>query len=223
MNEICPVCSGILLRHLQQREVTWFCSRCRQKMPNLDFSTMQSSVMQSSKSQENHQMSCIRPKLKTHDDIATKPSAIIDSTIHESKQRLKVVSFVLERINAILLDANSEIIENATYSIIARDELRLADFWITSETVFLFICQAILTRDISLLHELRLEKLKAEYAQLNVPTEFIICSLYWIKILAVDFSNSIAVNLSDSLLQQNQRYLASEIASYFDVVIASMI
>ena len=101
--------------------------------------------------------------------------------------------------------------------------MRLANFWMTSETVFLFICQAILSRDISLLHEGRLEKLKADYTQLNIPIELIICSLYWIKILAVDFSDSIAVNLSDSLLDRNQNYLASEIASYFDVVIASMI
>ena len=222
MNDICPVCSSILLRHLQQHEITWFCSRCRQEMPNLDLSKMRSSVLRSRKCQSSQQMS-IQPKLKTHSDIATEPSTTIDLTIHESKQRLKVVSFVLERINAIVLDANSKIFEDAMYSIIARDELRLADFWMTSEMVFLFICQAILTRDISLLHERRLEKLKADYAQLNIPIEFIICSLYWIKISAVDFSDSITVNLSDSLLDRNQNYLASEVASYFDVVIASMI
>ena len=222
MNDICPVCSGILLRHLQQREIIWFCPRCRQEMPNLDLSIMQSNILQSRKCQDSQQTS-IQAKFKTHPDVATEPSKAIDATVYESKQRLKVVSFVLERINAIVLDANSEIFEDATYSIITRDELRLANFWMTSETIFLFICQAILTRDISLLHEGRLEKIKADYAQLNIPIEFIICSLYWIKISAVDFSDSITVNLSDSLLHQNQNYLASEIASYFDVVIASMI
>ena len=117
MNDLCPVCSSILLRHLQQHEITWFCSRCRQEMPNLDLSKMRSSVLQSRKCQDSPQMSCIQPKLKTYSDIATEPSTIIDSTIHESKQRLKVVSFVLERINAIVLDGNSEIFEDAIYSI----------------------------------------------------------------------------------------------------------
>ncbi len=31
----CPCCSNILLRHLNARNVTWFCSHCRQEMPIL--------------------------------------------------------------------------------------------------------------------------------------------------------------------------------------------
>lgn len=36
MQDICPICSSTLLRHLDRREISWFCSRCRQKMPNFD-------------------------------------------------------------------------------------------------------------------------------------------------------------------------------------------
>ena len=30
----CPCCSSRLLHHIRQGETYWFCSRCRQEMPN---------------------------------------------------------------------------------------------------------------------------------------------------------------------------------------------
>lgn len=30
----CPCCSSQLLRHIQYQEIYWFCSSCRQRMPN---------------------------------------------------------------------------------------------------------------------------------------------------------------------------------------------
>lgn len=32
----CPCCSGRLLRHVRATGVYWFCSYCRQEMPDLD-------------------------------------------------------------------------------------------------------------------------------------------------------------------------------------------
>lgn len=31
----CPCCSGTLLRYARQQGVYWFCSHCRQEMPDL--------------------------------------------------------------------------------------------------------------------------------------------------------------------------------------------
>ncbi len=36
MQDTCPICSNTLLRHLDRCEISWFCSRCRQKMPNFE-------------------------------------------------------------------------------------------------------------------------------------------------------------------------------------------
>ena len=35
----CPCCSHQLLRHIRQRNVYWFCSHCRQEMPNFEYSS----------------------------------------------------------------------------------------------------------------------------------------------------------------------------------------
>lgn len=32
----CPCCSNQLLRHIRHQEIYWFCTSCRQEMPNLD-------------------------------------------------------------------------------------------------------------------------------------------------------------------------------------------
>jgi hypothetical protein len=32
----CPCCSHQLLRHIRQHNVYWFCSHCRQEMPNFE-------------------------------------------------------------------------------------------------------------------------------------------------------------------------------------------
>jgi hypothetical protein len=36
MKTFCPVCSDVLLRHLCQSKILWFCLRCHQEMPNVD-------------------------------------------------------------------------------------------------------------------------------------------------------------------------------------------
>jgi DNA-directed RNA polymerase subunit M/transcription elongation factor TFIIS len=36
----CPCCSSILFRCIQHGKITWFCSRCRQEMPNFSSRTI---------------------------------------------------------------------------------------------------------------------------------------------------------------------------------------
>ena len=33
---MCPCCSNTLLRHIYRQQMIWFCSACRQEMPNFD-------------------------------------------------------------------------------------------------------------------------------------------------------------------------------------------
>jgi ribosomal protein L37AE/L43A len=35
----CPCCSHQLLRHIRCSNVYWFCSHCRQEMPNFEYSS----------------------------------------------------------------------------------------------------------------------------------------------------------------------------------------
>ncbi len=31
----CPICSGLILRHISANKVYWYCTSCHQKVPNL--------------------------------------------------------------------------------------------------------------------------------------------------------------------------------------------
>jgi len=31
----CPICSGLILRHIAENKVYWYCPSCYQKVPNL--------------------------------------------------------------------------------------------------------------------------------------------------------------------------------------------
>ncbi|MDY7021035.1 MAG: hypothetical protein SWJ54_06685 [Cyanobacteriota bacterium] len=35
MNNNCPCCSTSMLRHIRYSQVYWYCSNCKQEMPNL--------------------------------------------------------------------------------------------------------------------------------------------------------------------------------------------
>ena len=37
VENICPCCSRVLLRHLGNDRIYWFCRNCYQEMPNLNF------------------------------------------------------------------------------------------------------------------------------------------------------------------------------------------
>ncbi len=30
----CPICSNLILRHVRQKEIYWYCSHCHQEVPN---------------------------------------------------------------------------------------------------------------------------------------------------------------------------------------------
>ncbi len=221
MNDICPICSSILLRHLHQHEIAWFCSKCRQEMPNLHVvkvSTMRKNFLQKGSYQYQQGLSSNRQKYK---NISVQ-SMVIDLLIYEGKKRLEIVSFIISQTNSIFLNTNFKAHDESIKTKDNRDKILLTDFLKASETILLNICQAILARDISIVNNQLSQRLKSNCVQLNLPINLIIYWLYGIKASVMDLISSIT-DLSDSLVQRNQRYLALEIASYFDLVIASMI
>ena len=222
MNKICPICSSILLRHLHQHEITWFCPKCRQEMPNLDVSpvtTKGRSFLQQKSYQHQQPLVRMQPKVQ----IAAKKSMIIDSSLDEGRRRLDVVSFILSQNNSLTVKINAATEIRTFQTEINQEKLFLANFFQKSEVIILYICQAILTRDISLLSDRLCQKFKPNYTELELPVESLVYWLYGIKILVMDFISSMAKDIYDSFSQRNQYYLALEIASYFDVAIASMI
>ncbi len=222
MNDICPICSSILLRHLHQHELAWFCPKCRQEMPNLDVSSV--SIMRKNFLQQKnyrHQQQLVSIQQKTQ--LIANKSMIINSLIDESRRRLEVVSFILTQNNSLAININTATEAQTSPSETNSDKLCLTNFFQESEIIILYICQAILTRDISILSDRLCQKFKTNYTKLNLPIESIVYWLHKMKILVMDFIRSTVIDLYDSFLKGNQRYLALEIASYFDVVIASII
>ena len=235
MKELCPICSSTLLRHLHQREIAWFCPRCRQEMPNLDFGrvgTRRRNFLQQRINLDRQGKAYVQRTTTTKAKIVDE-QLIIDSFINEGKKRLEVVSFILSQINSIVLNIHADNHPDATQKksqlnepetkIVYPNKLPLVDFLRDSEIIILHICQAILARDVSLLNERCWQGLKANYAKLHLPVEPIICLIYLIKTSVVDFISSMTFDSSESLSHQNVRNLVCEVASYFDVVIASMI
>jgi hypothetical protein len=222
MKDICPICSSTLLRHLHQHEIAWFCPQCRQEMPNLNFdrgNTIPRNLIPQKSDQYQHKLTHTRQKPK----IVAEQSIIIDSFLHESQKRMEIVSFILSQTNSIILNTNLETHDNALKRKNNYNKLRLANFFRESEIILLYICQAILARDINILNQRLCQRLKANYTQLNLPTELIVSWLELIKTSVVDFIGSTTMDLSNSLPHQNYHYSTSEIASYFEVVIASII
>ncbi len=43
MNQ-CPCCSNTLLKHWKNNQIYWYCSACRQEMPNLELQELKMSV-----------------------------------------------------------------------------------------------------------------------------------------------------------------------------------
>jgi hypothetical protein len=41
----CPSCSHKLLRHIRCSNVYWFCSHCRQEMPNFEYSSKKAGAL----------------------------------------------------------------------------------------------------------------------------------------------------------------------------------
>ena len=234
MKNLCPICSSTLLRHLHQHEIAWFCPRCRQEMLNLDLgrsSPIHRNLIHQKKQVDQLVIHCVQTKTITNDKVIDGRWTILDSSINESKTRLEVVSFILNQIESIVTYSFADTEEDGTPKISPLNKLNApeanlahqnnlikANFLRVSEIILLYICQAILVHEISVINNQSWHLLHADYAQLKLPVEQLILILDLIKTSALDFIGSIAFDSCQSLSPQIADCLEREVASYFDAV-----
>ncbi len=255
MQDICPICSNTLLRHLDRREISWFCPRCRQKMPNLErqavtYPSSYAGVVYKLNKVNNTQPTLLpsvqcQPQLAiarqpekniTITQIVDEQSVIVNSLVHEEQKRLEVVDFIISQINSIIINeiANTELnitdkkaifheSKKLAVAKIEPNKLIKADLLKDSKLVLLYICQAIILRNPSILNDRGLQELKNNYTNLDLPTEQIICWLNLIKTAILDFIRRITFDVAESLTGQNIHSLDTEVANYFDLAIASIL
>lgn len=231
MSTLCPICSDILLRHLYQSNIFWFCPRCNQEMPNFDLlniNTIKKNLLIQDEYLNNHQDHDRQSQSSKKPQIVTHQSVIVDLLITEDKNRLEVVNFILSQLNVIVVNTFADTDQYTFCDNSSPKQLKISnnkphktteiDFLKDSEIILLNICQAILVSDSSILNSDRFQGLKTNYLKLKLPAEKISCFLDLIKTLVIDFMYSITSDPS-----QNVHCLVSEVASYFEMVITLII
>lgn len=133
MQDTCPICSNTLLRHLHRREISWFCPRCRQKMPNLEQQnvTLNSSCNQVvyNLNKVNNIQPTLLPTVKYQPQLVTtkqleknititqvldEQSVIVDSLVSKEQKRLEIVDFIISQINSIIINEITDDTSSAT-------------------------------------------------------------------------------------------------------------
>lgn len=231
MKTLCPICSDILLPHLYQNNIFWFCLRCRQEMPNFDLfklNAIQKNFLKFGNNLNSHQHTCFKNPSPSNSKSIVNKSMIVDLLINDDQQRLEVVSFILRKINLVAVNTFVDTKQNTSSrksqsnqlkaQKVKTNKLTKTDFLRDSEIILLYICQAILISDSSILNSENLKSLKANYVKLKFPVEQISCLIDIIKTSVIDFIHSIT---SDS--SQNVHCFISEVASYFEMVITLLI
>ena len=228
MKTLCPVCSNILLRHFCHNRILWFCLRCHQEMPNLELVRLQNVSKNCLKA---HDLLKVFPKTYSpnpnNTSIVKYKPKIIELFILQDKKRLEVVGFILNSINIILLnlfnDREQHIVKDRSHlNQLTAPQIKIdislkADFISSISIILMYICQAILFYDSSILNKKKLQTFKTDYSnfQLSIDKS---CFLDLIKTLVIDFIYSIS---SDST--QSVDCFALEVNNYFESVIISMI
>lgn len=226
MKNSCPICSGILVRHLCPRQVRWFCLSCHQEVPNFnlaEFNGVKEKLVQFNSNRTQHKDAALKRETPNNTSTAEYRSIVIDLLLDRDCKRLKVVNFILNKIDIIsvntLADTEKKNINNNFQSDrLENDNIQTAtsvkaNFLRDSEIILLCICQAILFADNAILSNSSLKKLKANTVNFKFTVEQ---SLFidLIKTLVVSFIYSIAIDSDRSV-----DCFALEVASYFEMAI----
>jgi len=152
---------------------------------------------------------------------------VIDLFINTDRKRLEVVSFVLSKINLIIVNTLTDTEQYIVSKKVQLNQIKVknvkkntlikADFLRESKIILLYICQAILIADNSILNSTNLQGLKAKSADFQFPIE---------QSYLIDVIKTLVINFIHSITFDSERsvnYFASEVASYFETVITLMI
>lgn len=230
MKNSCPICSGILLRHIHQKNLIWFCLQCRQEMPNfsskdiVNIST-QSLSQRVEKRVENHSQTIIHFQCQTQHNplLVGKSLSWLESFIEEGKIRLDIVSFIITKSQSII---NNALVNAANLSYEYLEHNRENHFQLKrfgclrdAEIILLYICYAILQQNSDLLKNQYFKDLKETYAALNIPGCQKVHVINLMKDSVMSFVNHRTFNLLEYTSEHNCSYWNLEIASYFDTVV----
>lgn len=223
MKDLCPICSSILLRHLHQKELTWFCSRCRQEMPNFD---SQYSIKKSEKSlhqkvkrkhRKNITILCNKAPL------SYKSLSWLELFIEEYKIRLEVVSFIIIKtksiINNALLAYTRLSFESLGHDRKFSSQLSSFNFLWNTEIILLYICFAILLQNSNLLKHQYFKDLQVTSTTLNLSVDQKVQVINVMKGAVMNFVNHRTFKFLESKSKYSYSNLSLEIGNYFDIVV----
>ena len=226
MKDICPICSSILLRHIHQSKLTWFCPGCRQQMPNFNSKSVlniSNKSLDQRVTKNSKTIIYFQDQANQNSQIVGKSLSWLESFIDEGKIRLDIVGFIIKKTksiinNAVVISANlsSETLEhNVEHHLQLRKVACLRD----AEIILLYICYAILQQNSDLLNNQYLKDLKETYAALNIPVYQQVRVINLMKDSVMSFVSHRTFNFLESTSEQNCSNLTLEIASYFDTVV----
>lgn len=229
MKNSCPICSCILLRHIYQKNLIWFCLQCRQEMPNfsskdiVDLST-QSLPKKVEKRVENYSRTIDFQGQTQHNLLLVDKSlSWLESLIEEGKIRLDIANFIITKSQSIINNAlvtaanlSSEYLEHNREK---PFELKKFSCLRDAEIILLYICYAILQQNSDLLKNQYFRDLKETYAALNIPVCQKVRVINLMKDSVMSFVNHRTFNLLEYTTEHNCSYWNLEIASYFDTVV----
>ena len=175
MKTPCPICAEILLRHLTHTRILWFCPRCRQEMPNFDlvkFSAIQEKIIQFGSYLNNCEAAYLKNKTQNSILAIEHHYTVIKLFIDVGRQRLEVVSLIVNQINIILINilAGTEYYIISTKNCLSQVEtknnkqnsLLKTDCLKDRKIILLYICQTILVVDNAILNNTSLQEIKAK-------------------------------------------------------------
>ena len=227
MKDLCPICSGILLRHLHQKELTWFCSRCRQEMPNFgsqySIKTSKKSLCQKVKRKHNKNINILRYSAPHNAQLSDKSLSWLELFIEEYKIRLEVVSFIIAKTKSII---NNALVAHTKLSFESLGHGREFSHHLSNinclrdtEIILLYICYAILLQNSNLLKHQYFKDLKVTSTTLNLPVSQKVQVINLMKGAVMNFVNHRTFKFLESKSKYGCSYLSLEIGNYFDIVV----
>ncbi|WP_083892451.1 hypothetical protein [Pleurocapsa sp. PCC 7319] len=227
MKDICPICSSILLRHIHHKEITWFCSSCRQEMPNFDAKYLvkinKKIFYEKINKKHNENISILQYHADHNTQVTSKPSSLLESFIEEDKIRLDVVNFIITKTKSIINDVLGVSSNFGYKSLVHNNEISFRstkfDCLRDAEIILLNICYAILLQNTDLLKNQNFKGLKETYVALNVPVCQKVRIINLMKDSVLSFVHHRTLNFLESKSKCNYLYLSLEIANYFDIAV----
>jgi len=160
------------------------------------------------------------------DFLSTSQLDALSAMVSESNKRMDAVNRITSNASAIVTNAARSLFAEQPQLIApggnAYTSRRMAACLRDGEIVLRYITYALLTGDASVLNDRCLNGLKETYAALGVPTGNTARAVNIMKAAAVAFVNNTASGRQVGVTQGDCSSLASEVAGYFDAVVAAI-